>query len=90
MMTALPRERACIRADRYQTLRRLPILVKKRPVFLLNFIRKVFSLIVLGHVHEQVDRYLPTCQSAFHKGRSLADIIFAKRVLSKMVQDKVT
>ena len=30
MMTALPRERACIRADRYQTLRRLPILVKKR------------------------------------------------------------
>ena len=30
MMTALPRERACLRAERYQTLRRLPILVKKR------------------------------------------------------------
>ena len=60
------------------------------PVFLLNFNRKVFSLIVLGRIHEQVDRYLPTSQSAFHKGRSMADIIFAKRVLSKMVQDKVT
>ena len=42
-------------------------------------------------IHEQVDRYLPTSQSAFRKGRSTDDIIFAKCVLlSNMVQDKVT
>ena len=61
----------------------------QRPVVPLNSIHKVFHLIVLGRIHEQVDRYLPTSQSAFHKGRSLADIIFAKCVLSHVGQDKV-
>ena len=60
------------------------------PAALLNSIHKVFSLIVHGRIHEQVDRHLPTSQSAFHKGRSTANIIFAKCVLSNMVQDKVT
>ena len=61
-----------------------------RPVVLLNSIRKVFSLVVLECVRSQVDRYLPASQSAFRKGRSTADVVFAKRVLTNIVQDKVT
>ena len=61
-----------------------------RPVVLLNSIRKVFSLVVLERVREQVDNYLPASQSAFRKGRSTANVVFAKRVLTNMVQDKVT
>ena len=61
-----------------------------RPVVLLNSICKVFSLVVLERVREQVDRYLPTSQSAFWKGCSMADVVFAKHALTDMVQDKVT
>ena len=61
-----------------------------RPVVLLNSICKVFSLVVLERVREQVDRYLPTSQSAFWKGCSMADVVFAKHALTNMVQDKVT
>ena len=61
----------------------------QHPVVPLNSIHMVFHLIVLGRIHEQVDRYLPTSQSAFHKGRSLSEIIFANCVLSHVVQDKV-
>ena len=66
------------------------VLKSLRPVVLFNSIHKVFSLVVLEHICEHVDRYLPASQSAFQKGHSTADIIFAKRVLSNMVQDKVS
>ena len=66
------------------------VLIPLRSEVLLNSIHKVFSLVFLGCMHEQVDRYLPTSQSTFWKGRSTTNIIFAKCVLSTVVHNKVT
>ena len=60
-----------------------------RPVTLLNSIRKAFSLVVLGRFREEADDYIPCSQSAYRRGHSTADIVFAKRIQCDTVINKV-
>ena len=55
-----------------------------RPVVLLNGIRKLLSLILLKRFSPYANLYIPASQAGFRKGRSCADIIFAKRLICSM------
>jgi len=53
-----------------------------RPITLINTIRKVFSLIVLGRISAQVSKYLGAAQSGFRAGRSTSDVVWSQRWLA--------
>ena len=55
-----------------------------RPVVLLNGIQKLLSLILLKRFSPYANSYIPATQPGFMKGRSCADIIFAKRLVCSM------
>ena len=55
-----------------------------RPVVLLNGIWKLLSLILLKRFSPYGNSYIPATQAGFKKGRSCADIIFAKRLICSM------
>ena len=52
-----------------------------RPVVLLNGIQKLLLLVLVQRFSPYVNSYIPASQAGFRKGRSCADIIFAKRLI---------
>ena len=48
-----------------------------RPINLLNVIRKILSNITLTRINNQINGYLSASQSAYRKGRSTSDIVWA-------------
>ena len=57
-----------------------------RPVTLLNCVRKILSLIVLGRIRPKVEADLPSYQAGFRPGRSTTDAVLAKRWLCAIVE----
>ena len=50
-----------------------------RPIVLLTMYRKTLSTLVLKRIQDKVGDFLPSSQSAFRKGRSTADVVWAHR-----------
>ena len=59
-----------------------------RPVVLLIVLRKILALVTLDRFQPALEKFLPASQSAYRRGRSTADVVFAKRVLVNLVLDK--
>ena len=57
-----------------------------RPINLLNVIRKILSNITLARINDSVNRYLSASQSAYRKGRSTSDIVWAHRWVAAKAQ----
>ena len=61
-----------------------------RPITLLNTIRKLLSLIVLGRINKAVDAYLDPSQCGFRNNRSTSDIVWShKWLISKTYAEDV-
>jgi hypothetical protein len=59
-----------------------------RPITVLNTIRKILSTIALRRAEGAgVNNYIPQTQHAFRKGKSTADVVFAHRILSNVVEN---
>ena len=52
-----------------------------RPIVLLPLLRKILSLITLVRIKDPIDKFLSQSQSAYRRGRSGADIMWAHRWL---------
>ena len=59
-----------------------------KPLTLSNAIRKVISLVTFKRIEDIVDNYTGPFQSAYKKGRSCADIVWAQRILTSVVMEK--
>lgn len=57
-----------------------------RPINLLLTLRKILSNIILARIKGKVDNYLSYSQSAYRKGRSTSDIVWAHRWLCAKAQ----
>ena len=53
---------------------------------MLNTIRKILSDITLSIIREKIDNYLSPSQSAYRRGRSTSDAIWAYRFIAAKVQ----
>jgi hypothetical protein len=59
-----------------------------RPITVLNTIRKILSTIALRRAEAAgINEYVPQTQHAFRKGKSTADVVFAHRILSNIVEN---
>ena len=58
-----------------------------RPVNLLPVIRKVLSKVALRRSEENIERHLSKSQSAYRKGRSTTEVVWAYRWLLAKVQE---
>ena len=56
-----------------------------RPLTLLNWARKILSLITLQKIEQVIDKYTGPWQAAYKRGRSCGDIVWAQRMLSAVV-----
>ena len=52
-----------------------------RPIVLLPLLRKIVSLFTLDRIRRPIDAYLSQSHSAYRKGRSASDIVWAHRWL---------
>ena len=59
-----------------------------RPITLLEVIRKILSKILMNRIDDKIDAYLSKNQSAYRKGRSTTDIVWAHRWLSAKAQEQ--
>ena len=50
-----------------------------RPICIVPVLRKILSLITLNRIQEAAEEFIGPTQSAFKKGRSIADIIWTHR-----------
>ena len=57
-----------------------------RPIVLLNTVRKVMSLIVLGRISTAVSAFLGPTSSGFRAGRSTADVLWTQRWMAAKCQ----
>src|SRR2546425_3691870 len=54
-----------------------------RPIILLNVIRKLLALVIIQRISSRIDSHIPITQSAYRKGRSTTENVFAFKVLSE-------
>ena len=59
-----------------------------RPITLLKVICKILSKILMNRIDDKIDAYLSKNQSAYRKGRSTTDIVWAHRWLSAKAQEQ--
>ena len=57
-----------------------------RPINLLNVIRKVMSIITLNRINSATDEHISNTQSAYRKGRSTTDVVWAHRFICAKTQ----
>ena len=60
---------------------------KLRPIILLNIIRKVLSRMTIERIEPKISQYLSESQSAYRKGRSTTDVVWAYRWILAKVQE---
>ena len=58
-----------------------------RPITLLNLLRKILSRITTTRIEPKTDEYLSKSQSAYRKGRSTSDVVWAYRWILAKVQE---
>ena len=59
-----------------------------RPLTLLNGSRKMLTQVTLSRIEQRIDDYTMSWQSAYKRGRSCADIVWAQRMLASVVTRK--
>lgn len=59
-----------------------------RPLTLLNGSRKMLTQITLKRIEDKIDNYTMEWQSAYKRGRSCSDIVWAQRILISVVMRK--
>ena len=57
-----------------------------RPINLLNVIRKILSNITLSRISTSIDNYLSPSQSAYRRGRSTSDVVWAHKWIAAKAQ----
>jgi hypothetical protein len=57
-----------------------------RPLNLLNVIRKILSNVTLARISNKIDMYISASQSAYRRGRSTSDIVWAHRFIAAKAQ----
>ena len=63
-----------------------PIAANFRPIILLNTLRKVYANVVLNRIQPDVEEYLPDSQTAYRKGHSTAENVWAMKYYSAACQ----
>ena len=63
-----------------------PTVENRRPITLLNNLRKILSLVILERIRPAVEEYLGPSQSGFRRNRGTADAVWAHRFMISKAQ----